>query len=271
MGGFSMRQFSNLMRLSVLGLFCLSLTPAAAFAADRETAVPNNFINGYVGFASVNNTDVTVSGTKSSSWIGRGSPERNFTVDLKDLNQQNAIWGGFAVGHWFKQAPISFGLSGSMDFYPTTINEQTKTNVPFTLNGAPGTFTTFTKYETRVFQMVPAFNLIGGIPLKFFRVYAGVGPGIFASFYSFTLKNAAGQEVGNVTASDVKVGYQAFVGLDFFITRRLSAFVEGKYSQVNNLTFTPDPNDPLVAGRDVSDEYKSIITKRLGVGLSFHF
>lgn len=252
-------------------LLAFAALQAPASADTRETSVPNNFVNMYVGFASVNNTDVKTSGEKSSSWIGQnnaGVNERDFSLDFGDLKQQNSIWGGFALGHWFYQAPISFGISGSMDFYPTTIPQQSVSNTTLVLNGVtshPG----YTKYETRVFQMVPAFNLIGGIPLKFFRVYAGIGPGLFASFYSFTLKNSLGQETGTVTASDVKIGYQAFVGLDFFITRHISAFVEGKYSQVNNLTFEPDPSQ--TGGRVVRDEYDSIITKRLGVGLSFHF
>ena len=46
----------------------------------------------------------------------------------------------------------------------------------------------FTKYQTNIFQVVPAFNLIAGVPLKFARVYAGIGPALFMSIYSFTMK-----------------------------------------------------------------------------------
>ncbi len=237
-------------------------------ADTRDTSVPNNFINASFGFTSVSNTDVTISGNRSS-WVGLAR-NTNFSVTLKDLEQKNAVWGGLAVGRWVKQAPISLGVSFSWDIYPAVISEQTKTNVAYTEGTTPGTFTSFTKFETRVLQMVPAFNIIAGVPLKFARIYAGVGPGMFMSFYSFSVKSG-GREVGTVTASDVSIGFNAFVGSEFFITRRLSAYVEGKYSQVNNLKFAPDPDDPLVAGRQVQDEYDSIKTQRLGVGLSFHF
>jgi len=237
-------------------------------AEDRRTDVPNGFFNMVVGFTSVSNTNVTISGNKAS-WVGLSG--NDFSVDLKEMKQQNNIWGGFALGYWFKQAPLSFGISGAMDFYPAIISEQTKQNVSYVVEGKPGTFTSFTKYRTRVTQIVPAFNIIVGLPLKFVRVYAGGGPGIFYSLYSFTVKNSAGKELGQVTAMDTKIGLNAFAGAEFFITRRVSAFVEGKYSQVNDLTFQPDKSDPLVAGRIVRDEYDSIKTQRAGVGISIHF
>jgi opacity protein-like surface antigen len=170
-------------------------------------------------------------------------------------------------GHWFKQVPVSVGVSGTMDFFNAAVKEQTTRDNTLTVDGVLQPQATFTKYRTDIFQIVPAVNLIVGVPLKFFRVYGGVGPGLFMSIYDFTLKGT--NTTSHVTAFDTKIGYNAFFGADFFISKHVSAFVEGKYSQVDGLTFTPAPSQ--IGGRNLTERYNSLKTQRVAVGASYHF
>ena len=253
-----------------LAALALVLSAGRVSAETRDTSVPNNFVNVYVGFTSVNNTDVKTTGN-DASWIGQtaGKP---FVFNMKNLKQENTVWGGFGGGHWFKQAPVSIGVSGTMDFFSAVIKDQTTGNFTSVVNGVDTTknFSSYTKYHTEVMQMVPGVNLLVGVPLKFARVYGGIGPGMFMSFYTFTMRNRiGGPATGYATAMDTKIGYNAFVGADVFIARHWSVFVEGKYSEVNDLAFTPAPSQ--VGGRNITDTYSSIKTQRLAIGGSYHF
>lgn len=248
----------------------LLLACPGSLSAARKTDVPNNFLNVYMGFTSVNNTNIRTTGN-DSTWIGTPNNQGPFTLNMNNLKQENNVWGGFGGGHWFTQAPVSLGLSGSMDFFSAVVKQQTTRDFSVVINGVDrtGNFTSFTKYRTEVVQMVPAVNFLIGVPLKFARIYGGIGPGLFVSFYSFTMKNAAGKVTGTASASDAKFGYNALAGADFFISRRWSVFVEGKVSEVRNLSFTPPKSQ--VGGRVITDRYSSIKTQRLGIGGSFHF
>lgn len=254
--------------LAVLVGALLSGPAGRARAETRDTSVPNNFLNIYVGFNSANNTTIKTTGN-DASWIGQ-TTGRPFTLTMKNLKQENNVWGGFGGGHWWVQAPVSVGISGTMDFFSAAVKEQTTRDFTSVVNGVDTTanYVSYTKYRTEVLQMVPGVNLLVGVPLKFARVYGGIGPGMFMSFYTFTMKSA-GRVTGYATAMDTKIGYNAFVGSDFFIARRWSIFVEAKYSEVNNLQFTPAPSQ--VGGRTITDTYDSIKTQRLAVGGSYHF
>ncbi|MDE2490990.1 MAG: hypothetical protein KGM24_09080 [Elusimicrobia bacterium] len=236
-----------------------------ARAAVRDASVPNNFVNVYVGFNKMSNTDIHVDATPSLYGLGGGNKA---SIDFNNAQMNNTVWGGFGMGHWIKQYPFSIGFSGTMDFFPASVKEQTFPNTSYTIDGVPQTPTTFTKYQTDIFQVVPAFNLIAGVPLGIARVYGGIGPALFMSIYSFTMKGGSAPN-SQVTAFGANVGFNAFFGGDFFITKNWSAFVEGKYSQVNNLSFTPDPSQ--IGGRNLTETYKSLVTQRVAVGASYHF
>lgn len=255
--------------IPVAMLFALALA-APARADVRDTAVPNNFMSVYVGFNSASNTNIKTTGN-NSTWIGTPTNQGAFELNMKNLKQENSVWGGFGGGHWWKQAPVSLGFSATMDFFPAVVKQQTTKDFTVSINGVDKTnnYVSFTKYKTSVVQMVPGFNLLVGVPLKFARVYGGIGPGIFMSFYDFTMKNSAGRETGHATAADVKIGYNALFGADFFLAQHWSVFVEGKYSQVDNLAFSPASSQ--VGGRRITDTYSSIKTQRLAVGASYHF
>lgn len=252
---------------SVLAAALIVLGAAAASAETRETSVPNNYGSLYLGFNKLSNTDIKTTGN-DASWFG-GPSGQPFSLTFKNMQMQNSVWGGMAFGHWFKQAPVSIGFQGNLDFFPAVVKQQNVVVTDYTINGVQQPTQTFTKYQTNIFQVVPSFNLVAGIPLKFARVYGGVGPGIFMSIYSFSLKNQLGQNVGTVSALGANVGYNAFVGGDFFVSRNWSVFVEGKYSQVNNLSFTPDPSQ--IGGRTITETYNHLVTQRLAVGASYHF
>lgn len=249
----------------------LSFLTVPAFSETRDTSVPDNFVSVYMGFNNVSNTSIKTTGD-DSSWIGDNT-RRPFELNMNNLEQKNSVWGGFSGGHWFKQAPVSIGMSGSFDIFTAVVKEQTTSDFTVSINGVDRTanYTSFTKYRTSVVQMVPGMNLLVGVPLKFVRLYGGAGPGLFISMYSFTLKNAAGRETGSVTATDAKLGYNAFFGGDVFISKHWSAFLEAKFSEVRNLKFTPNKNDPLMAGRTITDTYSKIATQRVAVGASYHF
>lgn len=246
----------------------LLLCAASVRAEIRDTSVPNNFVNVYMGFNKLSNTDVKTTGN-DASWIGQ-TAGKSFSLEMRNLQMKNTVWGGVGMGHWIKQAPISIGFSGSMDFFPAVVKEQTTKDFTSIVNGVntSGSFSSYTKYQTDLFQIVPAFNLLVGVPLKFARVYAGIGPGLFMSMYSLTIKSG-NTVTGYATAFDTKVGYNAFFGGDFFISQHWSAFVEGKYSEVDGLAFTPATSQ--TGGRQITETFKSLVTQRVAVGASYHF
>lgn len=246
----------------------LLLCAGSARAEVRDTSVPDNFVSMYMGFNKLSNTNVKTTGD-DASWIGQ-TAGKSFSLEMRNLQMKNSVWGGMGFGHWFKQAPVSIGLSGTMDFFPAVVKEQTSKDFTSIVGGVDtsGSFVSYTKYQTDLFQIVPAVNLLIGVPLKFARVYGGIGPGLFMSMYSLTIKSGSAV-TGYATAFDTKIGYNAFFGSDFFISQHWSAFVEGKYSQVDGLAFSPSSSQ--TGGRHITETFKSLVTQRLAVGASYHF
>ena len=251
------------MRMKMLAIVTVVTTVSLllagrAWSESRATDVPNGFFTFYGGFASAGNTNLKVTGLQGAPHIYAG---HTYQWNIDNLSMKNSGWGGLGVGYWFKQMPVSIGGSFTMDFFQTAIKSQT---VPATYrwdNGVTAA-TPYTTAQRNLFQFVPGFNLIVGVPLKFVRPYAGAGPAIFMVRHDIT--NSAGK---TASALDTKIGYNAFFGVEGFIARHFSVFGEVKYSEVRNLDFQPYPStDPAY-----HNKYDKLTSKRIAVGGAFHF
>jgi opacity protein-like surface antigen len=257
-----------LRRDALLGL--LALCAPAILSAPCEADEPRNFLNLIGGFNDVSTVDVNTFGD-NSTWLGDTSGQP-FSVSFDDLEQKNSTWAGVTLGRWLMHNLVSLGATVGCDFYPAVVKEQLSQPTEYILGGQPQVVQNqWNKFETEVEQIVPTANLLLAMRVKMFRIWAGGGPGWFMSDYSFTVKNNAGDIVGKVTASDAKVGFNVIFGGDLFISRRLAVFAEAKYSQVDDLEFTPDKDSDLAQGRTVTEAYDRILTKRIGAGLSYNF
>ena len=253
--------------LLIAGFF-LFQTDAKA-DGKRETGVPDNFFNFYVGFNSNQNV-------KNVETVNLTAFNINREFTFNSLAVQQGVWGGFSGGHWFTQAPVSLGFSINLDIFPADIPSKTIQDFTLVTNNNPADATLFKdgvkKDPTKLVQVVPGVNLLVGIPVKFFRIYGGVGPGLFASYYTFTFSEGTANE-RKITANVTKIGVNAFAGVDFFVSTHISVFVEGKYSKVNNLEF--NSGTFLRADRQtnvkITEKFESLETRRVGIGLSVHF
>ena len=253
------------MRMKLLAVVTLVVAVALlqagrAWSASRATDVPNGFFTFYGGFASAGNTNLKMIGQDHSV-------NRPYQWDVNNLSMKNSGWGGMGVGYWFKQMPISIGGSFTMDFFSTAIKAQSNTATwAWTDTGQTGSKNILIA-ERKMFQFVPGFNLIAGVPLKFVRPYAGIGPAIFMVRHDISLTNQAGAVTQTASAFDAKVGFNAFVGLEGFISRNFSVFGEAKYSEVHNLDFQPWPvSDPAY-----HNKYDKLTANHIAIGGAFHF
>lgn len=244
---------SSSRRSSLLMIFVLPALAGSARAETRQTDIPNGFVNIYGGFASAGNTNLRID---NPNYSGGG-----YSYDVHNLKMKNNVWGGLAAGGWFKQMPISIGMSGTFDILPSAIKEQTASATYIPKTGA-SRVVSLAMAERNLMLMGLGANLIVGVPLKFARPYFGVGPALFMAFHTnkFTGETPT-------TSMDAKLGYNAFFGTDFFLSRAFSVFVEGKLSQVNDLDFQPYPS----SNPGYHNKYDRVVSRRMAVGGSFHF
>ena len=228
------------------------LSAVSVRAETRQTDVPNGFFNLYGGFSSVGNTNLKIQNT-------------GYSYDVHNLNMKNNVWGGLGVGYWFLQYPVSLAGSLSMDFVPSAIKAQTA-DATYT-SGGTSSSVKIAMADRSLFQFVTGLNAIAGVPLGFVRPYIGVGPALFIVDHTINFYDTNGNLSQSVSSMDAKLGYNAFLGAEAFISRRFSVFVEGKYSQVNNLDFQPYPSTAPA----YHNKYDRIVTRRLAVGGTLHF
>lgn len=245
---------------SLLSLLVVIASVGVANAETRKTDVPDNFANVYMGFSSAGNTNLRIDNPKNPA--GSGGP---YSYDVANLKMKNGVWGGVALGHWFKQMPVSIGMSGTFDILPSAVKSQVG-DATLIRPGLPNTHVNLLMAERELTLMGMGANLIVGVPLKFARPYFGIGPALFMAFHTIKFDDGFGN-VTSASSMDAKLGYNAFFGADFFLTRAFSVFAEGKLSQVNNLDFQPYPS----SNPSYHNKYDRIVTRRLAVGASFHF
>lgn len=182
---------------------------------------------------------------------------------ISDRELSRSILGGGKIGYYFKNVRW-FGIETEV-FYATphikqqltTITIQPGTIVQGTGPVAGGTTTgTLSGDHFRVLTWAP-INLMFRYPKYRIQPYIGVGPGIFFSRVHTTVAGFEG------TQSSTKIGLNAKAGLEYFITRHLSAFAEWKYNWTS-FNFEANNNGGFGFRADYQVHFAA-------GGLSYHF
>jgi outer membrane protein W len=176
------------------------------------------------------------------------------------LDLSNSIMYGGKVGHYFNGARW-FGLEAEAFYATPHIKQQIHT---FQNSSLPGFSASGTLQgaDFRVITVAP-FNLMFRYHKTRFQPYLGVGPGIFFARIQGEGATPGAQES---ISDNVRVGLNAKVGVQYYFTRNLTAFVEGKYNYARfsfgeNLNLFPFPY-----GLDTT--YTMLL---VAGGIAFHF
>ncbi len=236
---------------AISGICAIALTICSLILA-----VPNAYPEAYIG-AQIG-TSVAGNSLKNVE-LTDFSPAGSMT----DRQLSRSILLGGKVGYYFPQARW-FGIE--TEFFYTTPNikqQNTRVTVP------PGailrdfgpvvggtTEGVLTGDNFRVMTWVPV-NLMFRYHKTRLQPYIGAGPGVFFARVKTTTTGFEG------TQNSTRIGLNVKAGLEYFITRNLSAFGEWRY---NRTSFSFDPNSNGGFGFDASYRVHFIST-----GLNFHF
>ncbi len=228
------------------------LAGLVSFLMTAPYAYPEAYIGGQVGS--------TIAGKKLT---GVELTEFSPPGSMSDRSLANSAVVGLKAGYYFPRARW-FGLE--TEFYQTNphIKQQ-----PTTISIAPGSV-------LRDFGTVPGGTTTGVLSGDQFRIrtwvpvnamfryhktrlqpYFGFGPALFMARVKTT---AAGFEG---TQSSTRIGLNAKLGAEYFITRHLSASLEGRYNKAN---FTFEPTS--TGGFGFKADYDMIF---VSIGLNYHF
>jgi len=241
----------------------------------------NMFATMHLGYSFPYKADYSISGPGSS--FGYNTNDTT-AVNLNDLSVKKSISGGLGVGYWFKQRPVSLGASFTMDFQDASYPETTQTNVPFTQGGRPGTFASYTKFQSSIMEWHNSFNVIVGAPIGSARLYAGLGPDVAVLFYSSKLKDSNGNDAGDLTDTQAKIGLNSFAGIEYYVNQRWSLFLEGRYVRLKDVSFKPTKSDDSSTygnttytfsgtgyNPNTTDKYSNLDSASVRLGAAIHF
>jgi hypothetical protein len=180
---------------------------------------------------------------------------RSFSTDVDN----SAVFGG-KVGYWFDFFPFVAAELDVYTFRADLIVPQGQTSGNLTLNQD-------FKFDTRVvaigFNIMGRYTLLKGpdFPRGRLQPYVGIGPGLFVT----NIKNKRPVAENNLGEKTLAFGgLQAILGGRFFIHKKLSLFVEYKFSH-----FTADLSG---AGEQFSISARQNISAHHFVGgISYHF
>jgi opacity protein-like surface antigen len=151
-----------------------------------------------------------------------------------DLDLKESILYGGKIGYYFRSARW-LGLETEVFNTTPHIKEQSHT---FSNPSAPSTpSATLQGAHFRVLMWAP-FNVILRYPKSRLQPYIGFGPGIF---FASIKGEGLGAENPTSTSSNGKIGLNAKAGVEYYFTRRVSAFGEWKYNYVR-LNFSENPD-----------------------------
>lgn len=191
-----------------------------------QNAYPEAYIAGQFGVALP-----SIGGGLTNAEFNFSSPP----FEVPDFPLKTSFLYGAKVGYYFSRANW-FGLE--TEAYNTTPHMkqlQTTWTVPAgTVFPGPGGGTipttvtgpvTFAGNHLRVLMWAPA-NLMFRYPNGRLQPYIGFGPGIFFARVNVT------EQGFETSQSNIRVGLNAKVGAEFFITRHVAVFGEWKYNWV---------------------------------------
>jgi opacity protein-like surface antigen len=193
---------------------------AAALVIAAFSEVPNTYAESYIagqfgvalpsiagGLESIDITTQFIPGTTHS-----------------DLELSNSFLYGAKVGHYFNAARW-FGLEAEAFYTTPHIKHQVHTIANPSVPGPPSS-AMLQGAHFRVLTVAP-FNLMFRYHKTRLQPYIGVGPGIF-----FARIQGEGLAPGSPesTSDNGRLGLNAKIGFEFYITRHLTAFGEWKYN-----------------------------------------
>ncbi|HKY72347.1 MAG TPA: outer membrane beta-barrel protein [Nitrospira sp.] len=151
-----------------------------------------------------------------------------------DLALKNSILYGGKIGYYFRSARW-FGLETEVFNTNPHIKEQTHTfNNP---SGVPVASATLQGAHLGVTMWSP-LNVMLRYPKSRLQPYIGFGPGIF---FARIKGEGLGAENPTSTSSNGTIGLNAKAGVEYYMTRHFSAFVEWKYNYAR-FSFSENPD-----------------------------
>lgn len=176
-----------------------------------------------------------------------------------DLDLQNSVLYGGKIGYYFRSARW-FGLETEVFSTNPHIKQQTHT---FNNPSAPlAPSATLQGAHFGVTMWAP-INVILRYPKSRLQPYIGFGPGIF---FARIKGEGLGAESPTSTSSNGRIGLNAKAGVEYYFTRRFSAFGEWKYNYVR-LSF-PENSDLFPFPYAFKATYSA---HNLAFGLAYHF
>lgn len=231
-------------------------TSAAVLFLSMLFLVPKAYPEAYIG-AQIGST---IAGN-SLSQISLTDFSPTGTMSERSLSR--SLLGGFKLGYYFPRARW-FGIETEA-FYTTPNIKQQSTTISIQPGAILNGFGPVTGGQTTGTLTGDHFQVLTWAPVNFmFRYYktrlqpyAGIGPGIFFGKITTTVPQFAGSQ------SSTALGLNAKAGLEYFFTRRITAFAEVKYNYVR---FDFPANDN--GGFGFKATYSPLT---LAVGVSYHF
>jgi opacity protein-like surface antigen len=177
-----------------------------------------------------------------------------------DLELSKSLMYGAKVGHYFNAARW-VGVEAEAFYTTPHIEQQVHT---FQNPGVPGVLPSATLQgaHLRVLTVAP-INVMLRYHKTRLQPYIGVGPGIF-----FARIRGEGSAPGSSesTSDNVRVGLNAKVGLEFYLTRNLTVFAEWKFNYAR-FSFGENINlFPFPYGLDTTYQMHLV-----SGGIGFHF
>ncbi len=141
-----------------------------------------------------------------------------------DLELSKSFMYGGKLGHYFNGVRW-FGLEAEV-FYTTPHIEQQDHTFSHPTVPCPGCTATFQGAHFRVLTVAP-FNLMFRYHKTRLQPYLGVGPGIF---FARIKGEGLAPDSPESTSDNARLGLNAKVGLEYHVTRHLTAFAEWKFN-----------------------------------------
>jgi opacity protein-like surface antigen len=252
-----MRKLQKIQRY--LGAFVIVLSVYVSLETTETCA--ETYIAGQFGFTvpglSGGLSDGDVSSSFLSSVLGP-----NVTATHGDLELSTSLMYGGKVGYYFHFAPW-FGVEAEA-FHATSHIEQQVHTITIQIPPAPGVTDNSTLQGAyfRVLTVAP-FNLMFRYHKTQLQPYVGIGPGIFfARIKGEDLASGSPES----TSDNARLGLNAKAGLEYYVTKHLTAFAEWKFNYAH---FKFDENQNLFPFPYGLDATYTMHLVSFGVG--YHF
>lgn len=233
-----------------LGICVIALVICAPVSVSETYA--ETYIGGQIGTA--------ISGNKLSS-VDLTDFSPNGSMSDRELAASPLI--GLKLGYYFPRARW-FGLEAEA-YHTTPHIKQQSTTITIPANAVLRDFGTVPGGTATGTLSGDHFRVITLVPVNFmFRYhktrlqpYIGAGPGIFMGRVTTTIPQFAGSQ------TSTRIGLNAKAGVEYFLTRHLTAFAEVKWNYVR-FDFSDNSN----GGFGYRATYSPLIA---AVGVSYHF